>query len=52
MTQTRPGLDKRPQRGIDNEEELPVEKAAAEQSDLYGMLGYRGLSHSSLTTQQ
>ena len=52
MTQTRPDLDKRPRRGIGDEEELPVEEAAAEQSDVYGMLGYRGVVHSSLTTQQ
>ena len=52
MTQTRPDLDKRPRSGIGDEEDLPVEEAAAEQPDLYGMLGYRGSPHSSLTTQQ
>ena len=52
MTQTRPELHKRQRRGIGGEEELPVEEAVAEWSGLYGMLGYRSLSHLSLITQQ
>ena len=52
MTQTRPELDKRPRRVIGDEKELPGEEATAEQPDLFGMLGYRGLSYSSFTTQQ
>ena len=52
MTQTRPtSKSARGCRG-DEEEQLPVEEAAAEQTDIYGMLGYRGLSHASLSTQQ
>ena len=52
MTQTRPDLDKRPRSGPDNEEEKAVEGSAGGQPDLYGMLGYRDWSSSSLTTQQ
>ena len=52
MTQTRPDLDKRPRRGSDNEEAMAAEDSAGGQPDLYGMLGYRGGVHSSLTTQQ
>ena len=52
MTQTRPDLDKRPRRGSDNEEEMAAEDSAGGQPDLYGMLGYRDLAGSSLTTQQ
>ena len=45
-------LDKRPERGIGNEEWLPVEGAASEKPDLYNMFGHRSLLHLSLTTRQ
>lgn len=50
--QTRPDLDKRKRRGFETEEESQPEESAAGSPDLYGMLGYRELAHSSLTTQQ
>lgn len=52
MNQTRPDLDKRPKRGFETDDDRPEADTASGQADLYGMLGYRDWSSSSLTTQQ
>ena len=52
LTQARPDLDKRQRRGSDREDEVQTEETTAGSPDLYGMLGYRDLAGSSLTTQQ
>ena len=52
MAHTRPGLSERPRRGFEADEDAPFDEVAGDQSDLYGMLGYRREAQSSLTTQQ
>jgi len=52
MNQAGPDFDKRPKRGLKTEDDRPEEETEGGQADLYGMLGYRDWSSSSLTTQQ
>ena len=52
MTKARPDMGRRPQTGVEDDDEAQEKGSENAAGDIYSMLGYRALRTTAITTQQ